>query len=398
MVQNRRVNFSTLRRNYTHPHEYYAQLRAHDSLYFDPSIRCWLATGYKAVTSILNDPRFCSKLDANTMPGMSYVHRQMLFMNGETHRKAQEVLLRQLSRMVKQMSDTIRAIVEDILTTVLAKGEMDVVRDFAAPISLFAIVHILGIPTDDQDLLWQLERWSDTFGDITSGYFSGEKQDVQRLEAYFRHLIAEKRLAPADDLLCAFLQAGDIFSTEEDLVANCMMVFAAGRTTTKKLLANGFPFLIEHWDELQAQYKENPRAVVKSLGEELLRMVTPTRCLIRQAEEDVDLADLFPGDHVIRKDERVLLFLDAANYDPAYFAEPDQFQALRRPNKQVAFGYGEHQCPGATLARVEIQITLELLLSTLQAKPLQKAGTVPRWNPNPNLGGYQSYFITFATD
>ena len=73
-----------------------------------------------------------------------------------------------------------------------------------------------------------------------------------------------------------------------------MMVFAAGRTTTKKLLANGFPFLIEHWEELQSQYKENPKMVVKFLGEELLRMVTPTRCLIRRAGEDVDLSDQFP--------------------------------------------------------------------------------------------------------
>jgi cytochrome P450 len=383
-----------LRRNYTHPHELYSQLRAHDSLYFDPTIRCWLVTGHRAITTILSDPRFQSKLDANAMPNLPSVSRQLLFMDGELHQKAQEVLLKQLARMVKKMSKDIHSIVEEVLETMLHEEEIDVVKDFAAPISLFAIAHILGMPTADRAQLWQLEHWSDTFADITSGYFSSEQQDVQHLEKYFRHLIAEKQSSPADDLLSAFLQADNIFPTEEDLIANCMMVFAAGRTTSKKLLANGFPFLIEHWEELQTQYKANPKVLVKSLGEELLRMVTPTRCLIRQAAEDIDLSDLSLDSHLIRKDERVLLFLEAANYDPEYFDEPDTFQATRRPNKQIAFGYGAHQCPGATLARLEIQITLELLLSTLQARPLQKASIAPRWHPNPNLGGYQSYIVT----
>lgn len=398
MVQKKNdINFSALRRNYTQPHALYHQLRSSDSLYYDASIRCWLATGYRVITAILDDPRFQSTLDASTMSVMPSIHRQLLFMDGEHHQRAQGVLLRQLSRMVKNMSEDIRSIVEEVLAKALIEAEIDVVKDFAAPISLFAIARILGLPVEDREQLWQLESWSDTFSDITSGYFSGKKDDILKLENYFRHLIAVKRTSKADDLLCAFLEARDIFATEEDLIANCIMVFSAGRATTKKLLANGFPFLIDHWEELQSQYKEDPRMVVKFLGEELLRMVTPTRCLIRQAMEDVDLADQLPGQHLIHKGERVLLFLEAGNYDPAYFDEPDTFQALRRPNRQIAFGYGAHQCPGATLARLEIQITLELLLTTLQAKPLPKVGVPPRWNPNPNLGGYQSYIVTLQT-
>ena len=159
-LKNSNVNFSTLRRNYTHPHELYTQLQTLDRVYFDPSIRCWLVTGYSAVTTILNDPRFHSKLDANTMSNMPSVSRQLLFMDGELHHKAQEVLLRQLSRMVKKMSEDIRHIVEDVLATVQLVGEMDVVKEFAAPISLFTIAHILGIPIEDREQLWLLEHWS----------------------------------------------------------------------------------------------------------------------------------------------------------------------------------------------------------------------------------------------
>src|SRR5690348_16363155 len=104
------INFSTLRRNYTQPHALYHRLRAHDSVYFDPSIRCWLVTGYSTITTILDDSRFQSALDAGTLSTMPSIHRQLLFMDGELHQKAQGVLLRQLSRMTKKISKDIHTI------------------------------------------------------------------------------------------------------------------------------------------------------------------------------------------------------------------------------------------------------------------------------------------------
>lgn len=125
-------------------------------------------------------------------------------------------------------------------------------------------------------------------------------------------------------------------------------------------------------------------------------MITPTRYLVREAVEEVDLSSQFPGNHKIRQGEKLLLFLEAADYDPAIFAQPTRFEAHRRPNKHIAFGFGSHQCPGATLARVEIQIALEMLLT--MANDLQlKPGTTPVWNPNPNLGGATSWPLLFKS-
>src|SRR5205807_2610099 len=140
--------------------------------------------------------------------------------------------------------------VQSQLAAVRRAGEMDAVRDFAAPISLLVIAHVLGMPTQDMAELQQLERWSDTFGDITSGYFSNNLQDVKNLDAYFRRLIAYRRSTPGDDLISALL-AGDVFPEEDDLSANCMMLFAAGRITSKKLLGNGISLLIPDWGQWQ---------------------------------------------------------------------------------------------------------------------------------------------------
>lgn len=391
-----KLNLLGLRRQYTNPHGLYRAMREQDCLYFDAMSQTWLVTSHAAVTAILDDPRFLSGLSASSGTGstqMSAVYKQMLFMDGEKHRRAQNVMLRPLAQMVKQIAAYIRKFARDTLTQVGSAGEMEVVSEFASPISLLTIAHVLGIPTEDRAELQQLERWSDTFGDITSGYFLGAREDVQKLEEYFRRLIAHKRRAPAHDLLSSFIQADDIFPTEEDLVANCMMVFAAGRITTKKLLGNGVSLLLPHWENYQSRGKESAH-FCKTVGEELLRMITPTRYLIREASTDIDLSSQFPGQHFIRRGQKVLLFLEAANYDPAVFTQPEHFDPVRRPNKHIAFGYGPHQCPGATLARVEIQVALEELfaLRGMRTKP----ATAPVWNPNPNLGGFISNPVIFA--
>lgn len=385
---------SALRRHYTNPHELYNALRAHDGIYFDTTSQCWLVTSHAALVTLLHDSRFTTRLGVSSAqhPSISSLQRsvgkQFLFLDGEAHRRAQDVVLKPLARMVKRMPGEIRAFARNILESHQGKEEIDIVKDFASPFSLLVVAHILGVPLDDYEQLLRLEQWSDTLGDITSGYFRGDMQSVTHLENYFRQLIAAKRKAPADDFLSAFIEARDVFPDEDDLVANCMMIFSAGRVTTKKLLGNGIPVLLEQWPQLQAELRTQP-GFPKLLAEELFRYVTPTRYLMRQATEDVDLSAQFPGTHHIHRGEKVLLSLEAANYDPACFEHPEQFQPQRRPNRHVAFGQGPHQCPGATLARIEAQIALEVLLSF--AQPRSKPGVHPVWNPNPNLGGYASY-------
>ncbi len=392
-----KLNLLALRRQYTSPHELYNTLRAQDSIYFDETSQSWLVTGHCAIRHILDDPRFCSNSGSAASPSSAHISpisKQLLFMDGEQHQRAQQVMLQPLAHMVKQLPSDIRRFAHDTIGAVRAKKEMEVVSEFASPLSLFSIACVLGMPIDNKQELRQLECWSDTFGDMTSGYFRGDMQDIKNLEDYFHRLITAKKRDPSDDLLSAFLQAEDVFSDEDDLVANCMMVFAAGRITTKKLLGNGISFLLPRWEELRADVQANPH-VVKQLGEELLRMVTPTRYLMREANEDIDLSSVVPGNHLIRRGQRMLLFLDAANYDPALFPQPMTFDPYRRPNKHIAFGYGPHQCPGAILARVEIQIALEELfvLSHVKSKPFSP----PAWNPNPNLGGLTSNEIVFAS-
>jgi cytochrome P450 len=385
-------SLAQLKRQYTNPHELYARLRSHDCIYFDGSSQSWLVTGYKPAISMLGDPRFSSKLGEHTSLSTTSIGRQMLFLDGEVHERTRKILLKPLAEIARKMTKDVREFAHSVIVAKQKEGVMDLVKDYAATISLLTVAHVLGIPTQNKEELQQVEAWSDTFADITSGYFRGDKEDIIRLEKYFRGLIEAKRRAPSDDLLSAIIAAADVFPTEDDLVANCIMIFTAGRVTTKKLIGNGVPLLFHHWQQFQKEYRENPR-FLKPLGEELLRFTTPTRYLVRQATEDIDLSAEFPGYHRVHRGEKVLLFLEAANHDQAIFLQPEQFHPLRRPNSHIAFGYGRHQCPGATMARIEMRIALDVLFSLpeLHLKP----ETAHLWNTNPNLGGYTSCPVLF---
>src|SRR5438270_9550981 len=102
------LSLVAVRRSFKNPHELYDKMRSHDRIYFDSSSQSWLVTGHDAVTAILDDPRFISGLTSvksSTSRQMPSVSKQMLFLDGQAHRRAQDVMLRPLAFMVKHMPE-----------------------------------------------------------------------------------------------------------------------------------------------------------------------------------------------------------------------------------------------------------------------------------------------------
>ncbi len=382
---------------YREPHPLYDQARAQDGVAFDPAGNCWLVTDHRAVRTILEDPRFASDLShaggTRARPVrrsflQDSVERQITFMDGPAQQSAQRVILQETARKMQALSGSMREFAAALLQPLRARGRLDLVNDFAMPYALRTICGVFSIPVDDPARLADLASWSSTVADLTSGYLNIDPQEITLFGDYFRELVAARRITPADDLVSSFLGAGT-FEQDEDLVVNCMSAFAAGRVTSQKLIGDGVPMLFPEWGTWREMVAANP-ATSRRLTEELLRLVTPTRYLGRHAVEDVDLSDAFGAGHLIRKGQRVILFLEAANRDPARFPEPHELRGDRQPNPHMAFGHGPHRCPGASIARVEIQIALETLLSTFETLGPDPSAP-PVWDPNPNLGGYRSY-------
>lgn len=396
------VTLQALVKGYTDPHALYDGLREHDRVSFDPAGRCWLVSGHGAVRSILGDERFVSDATLASphlrrAPSRSFlqnaIQNQVIFADDGRQARVQRAVLVELSRRSESLAAPLRAAAVALAERARARGALDLIRDFATPFSMQAISMVLGLPLPSGEEGERLERWSSTFADLTSGYLRAEIDDITRLGEYLRERVAERRGTPSDDLIGAFMRDGGL-DGEEDLVIQCMMAFAAGRVTTQKLLGSGVPLLLPAWGAWRQQVRENPSAV-RRLADELLRVVTPTRYLVRYAADEVRLGDDDEQGATIRQGEKVVLFLEAANRDPQAFPDPHTLAGDRQPNAHVAFGFGAHRCPGASVARMEIQVALQALLDTLQELRPDPA-TPPTWEPNPNLGGYASYHCLCA--
>ena len=257
-----------------------------------------------------------------------------------------------------------------------AAGEYDFVEKIAAPFPLAVIAWILGVPAPDWQLLF---RWTnEVIGKDDPEYRQpGESpgQTIKRargeLHAYFGALIEQRTSEPHDDLVSELIAStvnGAPLSRAQ-LVAYCELLVEAGNETTRNAISGGLLAFCEHraeWEKLRARPELLPDAV-----EEILRWVSPISHFTRVATEDCEVRDV-----AIRAGDQLALYFASANRDEDVFGDPFAFRVDRNPNPHLAFGFGEHFCMGAHLARVELETIFRHLLARLDGFEL--SGSVER--------------------
>jgi cytochrome P450 len=233
---------------------------------------------------------------------------------------------------------------------------VDLVAGLARPLPLAVICELLGLPEKDRP---GFRKWVEAIMSYTSLWgILGGVLGLFRLAGYFRRHFEQCRRQPRAGLMTALVQAeqdGDKLS-EDELLAMAFILLIAGHETTVHLIGGGILALLEAPEQkarLLADWSLLPPAV-----EELLRFVCPVqmtdpRWVSREGE--------FHG-QLLRRGDRIVPMLAAANADPARFDRPEQLDITRSPNPHVAFGTGGHFCLGAQLARVEAQVALEKVL------------------------------------
>jgi len=199
-----------------------------------------------------------------------------------------------------------------------------------------------------------------TVGDPEGRHFGD--QVFANLHPYFSRYIEERRASPRDDVMSRL--ASVRFSDGElpevmDVVRLATIIFAAGQETTARLLTAAMRILAEQ-PALAEELRGDPQAV-PNFVEECLRLESPIKGSFRLALRDATLA----GVH-IPAGSIVMAVIGAANRDPHVFPDPEHFDAKRENARHnIAFGHGEHFCPGASLARAEVRISFERLLARL---------------------------------
>lgn len=356
------------------PYPILAEMREnHPVAHLSPGlIDSWHILRYDDVRTVLLDTETFSSdralvgggslADAN----LAFLFNNMISATGDKHRRLRMIGNRVfMPKFIESFRPNVQALVDERMDMALAADSFDLVEDFAAEITVGMVCAILGLPRADKA---QIREWSAVLGE-NSGASTWLAQANPALESkgratgmalvsYFRDYMRERRKAPREgDLISAFMTAevdGQRLSDDE-ITSMAMLLLLAGNESTTNLISNMVRNLALH-PKLDAQMRADT-ALIPAMVEETLRMHSSIRNMDRVATRDVEMHGV-----TIPKGGLVVVWLSAANRDPAAFADPDRIIPDRTPNRHFGFGQGIHLCLGAPLARMEAQIVARAIL------------------------------------
>ncbi|WP_189077228.1 cytochrome P450 [Mangrovihabitans endophyticus] len=310
----------------------------------------------------------------------------MLFNEPPRHERLRGMMKPVLTpRFVRQMRPAIQGIATALLNRLADAGEMDVIADYARPLSRDVIALLAGVPADARHLL---DDWRGLLHEFFT-QSTAEHGRIESLRAVFQQGLAQRRAGADGDLLeqlMAARKAGAAF-TDDEIIANLLLLIDAGQATTTHLIGNAVLALMAHPD--QADLLRDQPELLPGAVHEFLRYDSSVQFTTRIA-----LADLEYGGHRIRRGDSVTLVLGAGNRDPRHYSDPDSLLVTRRAGDHLSFGHGIHYCLGAALSLVEIEAAIGTLLArTRQWRLLDEN---PPWLDSINFRFLTALPISFS--
>lgn len=349
-------------------HELYRALQADEPVcpvrmpYGEPAV---LVTRYEDVRTVLGDPRFRRAIPpGHDQPRVTpdVIPMGLMEMDPPEHTRIRRLIsaaftARRAERQRPEAARLAGRLIDDMMES---GSPADLVETFSVPLPIGVICNLLGVPYEDR---LEFHRWIVEMNRMLSGHGAEVRmENIAKLMSYMGDLVVRRRAEPTDDLIGELVLARDEGErlSEEELIFLCMLLLVAGYETTANQIANFVHLLLTHPDQL-ALLRERPDLLPNAV-EELLRFtpLSVSAAFPRYASADVDL-----GDGSVREGQPVLTSTNAANRDPRVFDDPDRLDITRPVNHHLAFGHGAHHCVGASLARMELQVALGLLLEKL---------------------------------
>jgi len=278
--------------------------------------------------------------------------------DGDDHARLRSLVGRAFSpRQVARVRAELTAHTSGIVDA-LSGSEFEVHTQLGHEVPLFSICCFLGIPVEDR------ERIDEFMVGTEEGFsypMTPEKQaradgGIEALYAYVTELVERRRTAPGDDLVSALTaveESGDRLSQDE-LLAMVVNLVGGAVGSSDAGIANMVHLMAREPGEV-ARVRDD-RALVEPFVEEVLRFRPPFRSSRRKAVHELELA----GER-LAAGETVYISRQAANRDPARFADPHVFRVDRPRERHVSFGYGPHFCLGQALARVNLNVAAAVL-------------------------------------
>jgi len=382
------------------PHDFFTGLRRGTPVWWhEPTAATpdgegfWVVSRYRDVNEVLVRPQIYSSDKGGVRQrggtGIRDENGAGIWMNqtdDPEHHRLRTLVNRGFSaRAVAELETEIRSRALMMLTPLLG-SDADFVRAYASQLPSQVICMVLGVPlSDQQELLDVLDHGIEEYSQSVL-----TAESMRYIREYARDLIDSKRQAPDDGIMSSIVNAqleDGSQLTGLQLVAFFSLLFPAGAETTRSSLAGGLLEFARQPDQYRRIVKDH--SLIPTAVEEIVRWTTPSVYKRRTAAVDTELAG-----QRIRRGDKVTVWEMSANRDDSVFDRPFQFDVGRNPNPHLGFGKGGHFCLGASLARQEIRLTLELLVEMVA--DIELVGDV-EWTPNNRLFGLRRLPIRLNT-
>ena len=364
-------------------HAALAWMRTDAPVYWDGAI--WGISRYADLKAVSKDPTTFSNA-GGIRPGFAPLP-MMIDMDDPAHRQRRKLVSKGFTpRRVRDSEPGVRRACREIVDAVIDRGEADLVHDIAAHLPMIMIGDALGVrPEHRADLL----HWSDDMVkgqdvNATADQLEAAATAFGEYWAYATEVIADRRAHPTDDLMSVLVHAevdADRFSDDE-IIHESLLILVGGDETTRHVISGGVHQLLLHpdqWARVTADPTVRPGAV-----EEMLRWTSPIKNMVRTVTRDTAL-----GDQDLHEGDELMLLYPSANRDEAVFEDPFRFDVARAPNEHVAFGFGPHFCLGASLARLEISVMLEELVTRVPDLAVADPDAALHWRPANFISGLE---------
>lgn len=372
-------------------YDVYADLRSRTPVAWSASDAAFLVSRYADVAACLRDPALSSVVTPRSQDGRSLaaagpcldiLHRQLDLMDALAH-----TAIRRIFATVFDAAHVsrLRAFTGDWLEERLGAlpRRFDLVAEIARPLARAMVVKLLGIGPARVDAFEQ-----------SVSTFIGGMHDPEPNAARAQEAIAVLRRLVESALRDSNLDARTVIGAAretnvlsiDDVVANTVLIFAAGLQTTAHLIGTGAWMVLTN-AAAQADLRANPR-LWPSAVEEIARLESPVQFVRRVATQSLEIAGC-----QIAEGGEVVLLLGAANRDPGTFPGADRFDVARAPNRHLAFGGGPHACIGAQVARMQTRAALE---SVCAVSGLAVSDRAPNWVSSIAYRGLASLHVDWS--
>ena len=316
------------------------------------------------------------------MPGIvRTLANSMLSMDDPDHKRLRDIVDEAFRRRaVLDMEPHIQAIGDKLADRLFAEGSpADLVDRYARELPLWVICELLGLPLADRP---KFIAWAGGFTRFTALGFFGMIPNILAMKRYVERHLEIVRRDGGEGLIAEIVRVekdGGQISPNEIVAMVFLLLFAGHETTTHLISGSVFellknPGLRDGW--LEQDWRRVDLAV-----EEFLRFITPVQFTKpRYVRKDIELDGVR-----VRKGDRIMAMLAAANMDPAANPHPERLDLQRKPNRHIAFGTGIHFCLGHQLARIEGRCALKSLFRRWPELALAVDPSDITWRKRPGL-------------